>query len=114
MQDVKINSLRQLALGEISACGRNWYLTEALVEEGLVLKPTPKQVKRRIYSGSLYDLFLLLTVMIDNEKTVDVEETAKFNFTDVNLYFVLKVPLKNNLLIQSYYRNYLTGKKRSG
>ena len=90
-QTVKINSLRQLALDEVSACGRNWYLTEALCEDGLELKPTDQMRKNRIYSGPLYDLFLLLTVMVDLEKTVNVEETACFRFTDTKQVFVLKV-----------------------
>ena len=81
-----------MALDEVSANGRNWYLTEALITEGsLVIKPTEKQVKNRIYTGSLYDLFLLLTVMVDLEKTADVIETAGFHFTDVDQHFVLKV-----------------------
>ena len=88
---MKINCLRQLALGEVSACGRNWYLTEALCEEGLVIKPTEKQTKQRIYSGSLHDLFLLLSVMLDLEKTIDVVETAYFHFTDVDSIFIFKV-----------------------
>ena len=62
-----------------------------MVEEGLVLKPTQKQIKNRIHTGSLYDLFLLLTVMVDLDKTADVIETACFHFTDVDLHFVLKV-----------------------
>ena len=80
-----------MALDEVSSCGRNWYLTEALVEEGLVIKPTQKQIKNRIYTGSLHDLFLLLTVMVDLDKTLDVIETASFQFTDVNQCFILKV-----------------------
>jgi alkyl sulfatase BDS1-like metallo-beta-lactamase superfamily hydrolase len=86
-----VNCLRQLALGEVSACGRNWYLTEALCTDGLDIKPTVGQTKKRIYSGDLYDLFLLLTVLLDADKTIDVIETAHFHFTDVDQHFVLKV-----------------------
>ena len=88
---VKVKALRQLALGEVSACGRNWYLTEARVVEGLSLKPAPFMVKKRIYTGTLYDLFLLLTVMVDYEKAQDVRQTACFHFTDCCKVFVLKV-----------------------
>ena len=101
-QTTKINSLRQLALNEVSSCGRNWYLTEAMVEEGLVLKPTQKQIKNRIHTGSLYDLFLLLTVMVDLDKTADVIETACFHFTDVDLHFVLKVNCFSNWIFRSF------------
>ena len=97
-QTAKINSLRQLALGEVSACGRNWYLTEALVEEGLEIKPTEKQIKQRINSGSLHDLFLLLSVMLDLEKTIAVVETVCFHFTDVDKTFVFKVCIEIILL----------------
>ena len=78
----------------MSACGRNWYLTEALCEDGLELKPTDQMRKNRIYSGPLHDLFLLLTVMVDLEKTVNVVETACFRFKDTNQVFVLKVKHK--------------------
>ena len=75
----------------MSSCGRNWYLTEAAVEEGLIIKPSEKQEKLRIYSGKLYDLFLLLTCMVDYDKASDVMETACFHFTDTDEHFVLKV-----------------------
>ena len=80
-----------MAEEEVSACGRNWYLTEASVEEGLVIKPSEKQKKLRVYSGKLYDLFLLLTCIVDFDKAVDVVETACFHFTDVDQHFILKV-----------------------
>ena len=82
----------------MSACGRNWYLTEAAVEEGLLIKPSDKQKKLRIYSGKLYDLFLLLTCMVDYDKAVDVVETACFHFTDIDEHFVLKVILSSKLI----------------
>ena len=86
-------SLKQLALSEISACGRNWYLTEALCEDGLVIKPTDEMRKKRIYSGTLHDLFLLLTVMLDFEKTQDVVQSACFHFTDIDEHFIFKVSM---------------------
>ena len=101
IQDIKCKALRLLAEEEVSACGRNWYLTEASVEEGLVIKPSDKQKKLRIYSGKLYDLFLLLTCMVDFDKAVDVVETACFHFTDVDQHFILKVRdgIKRNKLL---------------
>ena len=72
-------------------------MTEALVEEGLVIKPTEKQIKQRINSGSLRDLFLLLSVMLDLEKTIEVIETACFHFTDANKTFIFKVCIKSFL-----------------
>ena len=91
IKDIKCKALRILAKEEVSACGRNWYLTEAAVEEGLIIKPSDKQKKLRIYSGNLYDFFLLLTCMVDYDKVVDVMETACFHFTDIDQHFVLKV-----------------------
>jgi hypothetical protein len=38
---IKAQCLRILADGEVSACGRNWYLTSALVTEGLKIKVGP-------------------------------------------------------------------------
>ncbi len=89
---MKVNCLRQMSLDEVSSCGRNWYLTEALVVEGLEIKPSDKQTKRRIYSGTMSDLFLLLTVLLDAEKTKTVTETAHFHFTDSKEDFYLQVP----------------------
>ncbi len=89
---MKVNCLRQMSLDEVSSCGRNWYLTEALVVEGLKIKPSDKQTKRRIYSGTMSDLFLLLTVLLDAEKTKTVTETAHFHFTDTKEDFYLQVP----------------------
>ena len=84
--------LEHLAQGEVSACGRNWYLTEARLVEGMIdLSPSPFMVKKRIYSGSLYDLFLLLTCMVDCEKAQDVWQTARFHYNDTNEIFVLQV-----------------------
>ena len=93
MQDTKILALRQLALSEISACGRNWYLTEALCTDGFEIKPSEDMKKRRIHSGSLYDLFLLLTVLLDFEATQDVVESVCFHFTDIDEHFIFKVGL---------------------
>ena len=75
----------------MSSCGRNWYITDAKVTDGLDIWPTPAARKRRIRSGPIYDLFLMLTVMLDAEKTFEVEETAYFHFTDIDEHIVLKV-----------------------
>ena len=83
--------MKQLALSEISACGRNWYLTEALCEDGLIIKPDVEMRKSRIYSGNLYNLFLMLTVLLDFEQTQDIVESACFHFTDENQHFIFKV-----------------------
>ena len=49
--------------------------------------------KKRIYSGTLHDLFLLLTVMLDFEKTQDVVQSACFHFTDIDEHFIFKVSM---------------------
>jgi len=90
-KDVKVKCLREMATGEVSACGRNWYLTEARLVEGLDLRPPPHMIKGRVYAGELYDLFLLLTVMVDFEKAQRVTKTAHFHFTDLRKGFVLKL-----------------------
>jgi len=42
-QIIRTECLRILADGEVSACGRNWYLTAALVTEGLEIRPSKEQ-----------------------------------------------------------------------
>ena len=89
---VKAQCLETLAEEQTSFGGINWYLTSAMELRGeLEIKPSPKQIKERIYAMSLMDLFQMLTSMVDAEKTFNVNEEAHFCMTDVNQSFILKV-----------------------
>ena len=89
---VKARCLEYMAKVQTSFGGINWYLTSAMELKGeLEIKPTPKQIRERIYAMSLVDLFQMLTSMIDAEKTFNVKEEAYFYLTDVNECIKLQV-----------------------
>ena len=89
---VKARCLEYMAEEQTSFGGINWYLTSVMELKGeLEIKPTPKQIKERIYAMSLLDLFQMLTSMVDAEKTFNVNEEAYFYLTDVNEGIKLQV-----------------------
>ena len=45
--------LQQLAAGEVSGTGMNWYLTEDLVMRGLEVRPYTEAKQARILSGDI-------------------------------------------------------------
>ena len=45
--------LQQLAAGEVSGPGMNWYLTEDLVMRGLEIRPYTEAKQARILSGDI-------------------------------------------------------------
>ena len=93
-KNMKIKCLRKLAEGEISANGRNYYLTAAMVVEDGHNKrfqlPRPV-INHRLQTATLEDIFMTLNVMLDAEKTLNITESAHFNFTDLDEHFVLKI-----------------------
>ena len=91
---LKAQCLEKLSDGQSSFGGRNWYLTSAMeLNEDLVVKPTQAQKTQRIRSTSLSDLFIMMTTMLDAEKTIFVIEEAHFEFVDIDKYFILKVSM---------------------
>ena len=89
---VKARCLEYMAEQQTSFGGINWYLTSAMELKGeLEIKPSPKQIRERIYAMSLLDLFQMLTSMIDAEKAFNVNEEAYFYLTDVNECIKLQV-----------------------
>lgn len=80
-----------LASKELSANGRNWYLTAALEEEGLKIGTSAAIKKGKIYEMKLSALFAALTVNVDPTKCENVTSTSHFHFTDIDQHFVLRV-----------------------
>ena len=78
VKELRGKCLRQLALREVSAPGRNWYLTSDMEMGSLRIKPHLAMRQQRIETARLPDLFLALTCMLDAEKTLDLNYTAVF------------------------------------
>ena len=51
--NMRSKCLQCLAMGEVSAPGMNWYLTEDLVMRGLEVKPSSEAKVARIKSGDI-------------------------------------------------------------
>ena len=91
MQKLKIKILRKLGEKEMSSCGRNWYFTSAVEEEGLNVKADDEVKKNQIQKLPLKSLFMVMAVNLDPLKVMAKEELAHFNFPDKNQDIILKV-----------------------
>ena len=98
--ELRSKCLQTLAYREVSAPGMNWYLTEDLVMRGLQIKPSQAARAQRIKSGDIKALFLMLTCMLDDQKTRDVVMTSVFKFTDTGSLVV--VTIRRGVCVLSY------------
>ena len=89
--ELRSNCLQTLAYREVSAPGMNWYLTEDLVMRGLHIQPSQSARAQRIKSGDIRALFLMLTCMLDDQKTKDVLMVSVFKFPDTGALVVVTI-----------------------
>ena len=89
--ELRSRCLQTLAYREVSAPGMNWYLTEDLVMRGLQIQPSQQARAQRIKSGDIRALFLMLTCMLDDQKTRDVVMISVFRFTDTGSVVVVTI-----------------------
>ena len=89
--ELRSNCLQTLAYREVSAPGMNWYLTEDLVMRGLHIQPSQAARAQRIKSGDIRALFLMLTCMLDDQKTKDVLMVSVFKFPDTGALVVVTI-----------------------
>lgn len=90
---LRIASLRALAAQELSANGRNYYLTQALEAEGLMLTPpalaeTPPEVLATFPIGAIMHA---LPVFLDPAKAEDEYTTVGFRFPDIDEAYAVVV-----------------------
>lgn len=79
-----ISSLRSLATREISANGRNYYLTYARELEGTInIKPGPKQVREVVKQLGAIQTLKLLPLRLRAEQCEDVEMKVIYRFPDL-------------------------------
>jgi len=82
---LKANALRRLGQLSVASNSRNWYLTQARVLEGkidLSKPPGTFLTKSKVMKTPEY-FIQTLKVMIDPEKSGDIESTLGVNFSDV-------------------------------
>eukprot|EP01103_Thecamoeba_quadrilineata_P009577 TRINITY_DN1934_c0_g1_i1.p1 TRINITY_DN1934_c0_g1~~TRINITY_DN1934_c0_g1_i1.p1 ORF type:complete len:521 (-),score=110.11 TRINITY_DN1934_c0_g1_i1:56-1618(-) len=80
---LKSECLRRLGSQQTSANGRNYYLTQALENDGLLrLEPGHSQILQAIKSSSLDHLFQVLAVSLDPQRALGLNQTLLFHFDD--------------------------------
>jgi alkyl sulfatase BDS1-like metallo-beta-lactamase superfamily hydrolase len=89
---LQVLALQKLASLQMSANGRNWYLTKSLEIQGLIdIKLSPKEAVQSILKSSLNNLFMLLPVNLDYKKAYGINQLILFDFNDPNEKFSIHI-----------------------
>ena len=83
-KQVRFLSLKNLAAKQISANGRNYYLTCAMEDLGLEIKPSDEARQTSIKRWPLWQLLEAMTTRFKAEDCGDVHKTLLFDFEDIN------------------------------
>ena len=83
-KQIRFLSLKNLAAKQISANGRNYYLTCAMEDLGLEIKPSDEARQTSIKRWPLWQLLEAMTTRFKAEECGDVHKTLLFDFEDVN------------------------------
>lgn len=87
-RELKLESLKKAAGEQISACGRNYYLTSALEEARHVdIKPNHAKIIEAIRQAPIEQLILSMNRRLKAEDCSDRNIQASFSFTDVKVSF---------------------------
>lgn len=87
--DIRVDALTRLGEAQISANGRNYYLTQVLEQKGLKMQePDPSTVPAAMLASFPISQYMnAMRVSLDAEKSADVETTIGFDFTDTEEKF---------------------------
>ncbi|CAF4223661.1 unnamed protein product, partial [Adineta steineri] len=84
--------LEKLASLEISANGRNWYLTKSLEVKGLIqIKPSEKQTIETVFKSSIKNYLKFLSVNFNYQKAKEQNLLIFFHFNDTNEKYTIKI-----------------------
>ncbi len=87
-----VECLQQLAAGQVSANGRNYYLTYALELDGsLTLAPSKTQREGVLRQLTGADILKLLPIRINPAKCEDVQQCVLYVFPDISRAIVIEV-----------------------
>ncbi|MCR9214347.1 MAG: MBL fold metallo-hydrolase [Proteobacteria bacterium] len=91
--ETRIKALTSLAKVQISANSRNYYLTQALEQNGLKMaEPNPAMIPDGMLASFPISQYMhAMRVSLDAEKSADVETTIGFDFTDTGEKFGILV-----------------------
>ncbi|CAF3918179.1 unnamed protein product [Adineta steineri] len=84
--------LEKLASLEISANGRNWYLTKSLEVKGLIqIKPSEKQTIETVFKSSIKNCLKFLSVNFNYQKAEEQNLLIFFHFNDTNEKYSIEI-----------------------
>lgn len=91
--DVRRQALLTLAEKEISANGRNYYLTQALEQDGFkIVQPDPFNITAKMLGDFPIGQFMqAMRVSLDSDKAADVNTVVGFEFTDTGETFGIHI-----------------------
>ncbi|CAF4195314.1 unnamed protein product, partial [Adineta steineri] len=77
---------------EISANGRNWYLTKSLEVKGLIqIKPSEKQTIETVFKSSIKNCLKFLSVNFNYQKAKEQNLLIFFHFNDTNEKYTIEI-----------------------
>jgi alkyl sulfatase BDS1-like metallo-beta-lactamase superfamily hydrolase len=92
INQLESSTLQKLAPREVSANGRNWYLTKSLEVQGLIeVKPSQAQITETILSSSIRRCFMLMSVNLNYKAAEGKNQLVLFHFVDINGKFAVEI-----------------------
>ena len=91
-RQIRLEAIKALAAGHTSSSGRNYYLTTALEDHGLVDSRLTKALQEAaVYGTSLLGLFQAMARRLKAEEVEGQQMVIVFNFTDVDEAYTLRL-----------------------
>lgn len=89
---IRADSFRALAEQQVSANGRNYYLTQALETEGKISLESPSTASPELLAQfDLANLFQAMRVNLNPRRSLDVNRTVGFRFPDVDEAYTIQI-----------------------
>ena len=92
IKQIHSSALIQLASKEISANGRNWYLTKSYEIQNLIqIRPSQQQTVESILTSSLKNCFMLLSIHFNYQKALNIHHLILFHFIETNEKYSVEI-----------------------
>lgn len=90
-RELKSKSLWALGLKQGNACGRNYYLTQALEVAGKLSIPPLEADESIFFALEIMTILNLMAINLKAEKSLNLYMAAKFDFTDLNEIYSVNI-----------------------
>lgn len=92
IKQIHSSALIKLASKEISANGRNWYLTKSYEIQNLIqIRPSQQQMTESIFAASLNQCFMLLSIHFNYQKALNIHQLILFHFIETNQKYTIEI-----------------------